>query len=102
MVAALDDADAGVRSWAALTVGEIGDPKTIPLLTALAGDIKKDVGERCNAIHALGRIKVVAATALMRTLLIDESESVQIQAAIALYRIAGEKVKQFPAGYNAD
>ena len=102
LVAALDDADAGVRSWAALTVGEIGDPKTIPLLTALAGDTKKDVGERCNGIHALGRMKVVAATALMRTLLTDESESVQIQAAIALYRIAGEKVKQFPAGYNAD
>jgi hypothetical protein len=38
----------------------------------------------------------------MRKLLADESEAVQAQAAIALYRLTGEKAKQFPVGYNAD
>jgi len=102
LVAALSDADAGVRSWAGLTLGEIGDPKTVPGLMAAAGDPKEDTGVRCNAIHSLGRMKAAAATELMRKLLADESEAVQVQAAIALYRLAGEKVKQFPAGYKAD
>ena len=43
-----------------------------------------------------------AATELMRKWLADEKEAVQVQAAIALYRLTGEKVKQFPAGYRAD
>lgn len=102
LVAALSDADAGVRSWAGLALGEIADPKTVPVLIAVAGDPKKDAGLRCNVIHSLGRIKAAAATALMRKLLADEREAVQVQAAIALYRLTGEKVKQFPAGYKAD
>jgi HEAT repeat protein len=102
LVKALSDADAGVGSWAALTLGEIADPKTVPSLLTVAGDPKQDVGFRCNAIHSLGRMKAVAATELMRKLLADEKEAVQVQAAIALYRLTGEKVKQFPAGYKAD
>ena len=47
-------------------------------------------------------MKAAAAIDLMRKLLGDESEAVQAQAAIALYRLTGEKVKQFPAGYKAD
>lgn len=38
----------------------------------------------------------------MRKLLRDENPTVQTNAAISLYRITGEKAKQFPAGYNAD
>jgi HEAT repeat protein len=102
LLAALSDADAGVQSWAGLTLGEIGDPKTVPVLMAIAGDAKKDAGLRCNVIQSLGWMKAAAATELMRKLLADESEVVQAQAAIALYRLTGEKVKQFPAGYNAD
>jgi HEAT repeat protein len=102
LVAALDDADAGVRSWAGLVLGEVGDPKTVPALMAVAGDAKKDAGLRCNAVASLGRMKAAAATDQMRKLLADESEAVRVQAAIALYRLTGEKVKQFPAGYNAD
>jgi HEAT repeat protein len=102
LVRALSDDDAGVRSWAALVLGEIADPKTAPALLAVAGDPKQDVGPRCNTIHSLGRMKAVAATELMRKLLADEKEAVQVQAAIALYRLTGEKVKQFPAGYKAD
>jgi HEAT repeat protein len=102
LVTALGDADAGVRSRAALALGQIADPKTVPALMAVAGDPKQDAGVRCNAIHALGRMKAAAATDLMRKLLADESEVVQVQAAIALYRLTGEMVKQFPAGYNAD
>lgn len=102
LVAALKDADVGVRSWAALTLGEIADPKTVPPLMAVAGDPKQDIGVRCNAIHALGMMKATAATDLVRKLLTDKAEAVQAQAAIALYGLTGEKVKQFPAGYNAD
>jgi HEAT repeat protein len=102
VVTALGDADAGVRSWAALVLGEIADPKTVNPLMAASGDPKQDAGVRCNAIHSLGRMKAAAATELMRKLLADEKEAVQVQAAIALYRLTGEKVKQFPAGYTAD
>jgi HEAT repeat protein len=102
LVTALSDADASVRSSAALALGEIADPKTVPALMAVAGDPKQDAGVRCNAIHALGRMKAAAATELMRKLLADERQAVQVQGAIALYRLTGEKVKQFPAGYNAD
>jgi HEAT repeat protein len=102
LVSALSYADAGVRSWAVLALGEIADPTTVPVLMAVAGDPKKDAGLRCNVIYSLGRMKGAAATELMRKLLADESEAVQVQAAIALYRLTGEKVKQFPMGYNAD
>jgi HEAT repeat protein len=102
LVKALSDADADVRSWAALVLGEIADPKTVPVLMAAAGDPKQDVGLRTNAIYSLGRMKAGAATDLMRKLLADDKEAVQVQAAIALYRLTGEKVKQFPVGYNAD
>jgi hypothetical protein len=47
-------------------------------------------------------MKAAAATELMRKLLADEKEAVQVQAAIALYRLTGAKTKQFPAGYKAD
>src|SRR5260370_761142 len=82
------------RSW----------PERVPALMAVAGDAKKDAGLRCNVIGSLGRMKAAAATEQMRKLLVDENEAVQVQvqAAIALYRMTGEKVKQFPAGYNAD
>src|SRR5439155_1146976 len=36
LVTALSDADAGVRSWAALALGEIADPKTVPALMAVS------------------------------------------------------------------
>jgi HEAT repeat protein len=102
LVTVLSDADSGVRSWAAMALGEVADPKTAPVLMTVAGDPKQDAGLRSNVIHSLGRMKSAASTELMRKLLADESEAVQVQAAIALYRLTGEKVKQFPAGYNAD
>jgi HEAT repeat protein len=102
LTAALKDADAGIRSWTALVLGHIADPKTVPLLMTAAEDQKQDIGVRCNAIFSLGLMKAADATELVRKLLTDEKDVVQAQAAIALYRITGEKVKQFPAGYNAD
>jgi HEAT repeat protein len=102
LLAALKDTDADVRSWTALTLGEVADPKTVPLLMTAAEDTKQDIGVRCNAIFSLGLMKAADATELVRKLLTDEKEAVQAQAAIALYRITGEKVKQFPPGYNAD
>jgi HEAT repeat protein len=98
----LKDSSAGVRGWAALVLGEIGDPKTGAALMAVAGDTKEETSVRCNAISALGRMKTAAAADLMKKLLTDPRPSVQTNAAIALYRITGKKVKQFPEGYRAD
>ncbi len=102
LVAALNDSNKSVQSWAVLALAGIGDPKTVPALMAVAGSDGKEFGVRCNAIHALGRMNAAPATELMRKLLADENPAVQSQAAIALYHITGEKVKQYPAGYNAD
>ncbi len=102
VVAALDDASPDVASWAALVLGEIGDAKTAPPLMAIAGDAKKDVGLRCNAIGALGRMKVADASDLMERLLTDDDQRVVTNAAISLHRITGKKVKQFPEGYRDD
>ena len=96
IVNALKDTNAGVRSWSALVLGEIGDPKTDAALMTVAADLKEDTSVRCNAISALGRMKAAAATELMERLLTDPNPSVQRNAAIALYRITGRKVKQLP------
>ena len=102
VVAALDDSSPDVASWAALVLGEIGDAKTTQPLMAIAGDAKKDVGVRCNAIGALGRMKVADASDLMERLLTDDDQRVVTNAAISLHRITGKKVKQFPEGYRDD
>ncbi len=102
VVAALDDASPDVASWAALVLGEIGDAKTAPPLMAIAGDAKREVGLRCNAIGALGRMKVADASDLMERLLTDDDQRVVVNAAISLHRITGKKVKQLPEGYRDD
>jgi HEAT repeat protein len=102
LVKALSDSDASVRLWTGLVLGEIADPKTVPVLMKVAGDTKQDVGVRCNVIGSLGRMRAADTTDLMRKLLADDSQAVQTQAAIALYRLTGEKVTQFPKGYKAD
>jgi HEAT repeat protein len=102
LTAAIDDDNAEVRSWAALVLGRIADPGTVPLLIAAAEDSTREIGVRCNAIHSLGRMRAVAAVETVRKLLKDDEAAVQSQAAIALYRITGEKVEPFPEGYNAD
>ena len=102
LTAAVEDKDAEVRSWAALVLGRIADPASVPMLLAAAEDTKRELGVRCNAIHSLGRMRALETTDTMRKLLKDENEAVQVQAAIALYRITGEKVTQFPEGYNAE
>lgn len=102
VVAALDDASPDVQSWAALVLGEIGDPDTGKPLMAIAGDAKRDVGLRCNAIGALGRMRYADAAGLMERLLTGDDERVVANAAISLHRITGKKVKQFPEGYKDD
>jgi HEAT repeat protein len=102
LVNTLKDPSPGVRSWSALVLGEVGDPKTADMLLRVAGDTREAAGVRCNAIFALGRMKVASAADAMEKLLTDAEPSVQTNAAIALYRITGKKVKQFPEGYKAD
>ena len=62
--------------------------------------IPKEVAESVEALT--GCVAGAAPVDELRTLLADESEVVQTQAAIALYRLTGEKAKQFPAGYRVD
>ena len=100
LVEALQDEDAGVRSNVALVLGRIGDAKTAPALITIAADTKADRGVRVNAIYSLGQMRAPAAAEVMEKLLADPS--VTTQAAIALYRITGKKVAQFPEGYDAD
>jgi HEAT repeat protein len=102
LVNALKDADADVRRWSALVLGEISDPKTAANVLAAATDTKEDNSVRCNAIQALGRMKAAEATKSLEKLLNDPSPAVRANAAIALYRLTGRKVEQFPVGYNAD
>jgi HEAT repeat protein len=102
IVNALKDTDGNVRSQSALVLGHIGDPKSCAALMTVAGDTKEDAPVRCNALFALGHMKTAAAADLLEKLLTDPSPNVQTNAAIALYRITGKKVKQFPAGYRAD
>jgi hypothetical protein len=69
---------------------------------AAAGDSSESKWRwaRVNVITALGQMRAPAAADLMGKLLDDPA--VATNAAIALYRITGKKVVQFPAGYNAD
>lgn len=65
-----------------------------------SADPKSDRGVRANAITSLGQMRAPFAADLMQKLLDDPTLSAN--ASIALYRITGKKVTQFPAGYNAD
>jgi HEAT repeat protein len=102
VVNALKDSSPEVRSWSALVLGEVGDPKTADDLLRVAVDTKEKTGVRCNAIDAVGRMKIASTAEAMEKLLEDAEPIVQTNAAIALYRITGKKVKQLPEGYKAD
>jgi HEAT repeat protein len=102
VVNTLKDSCLEVRSWTALVLGEIGDPRTVDVLMTTANNAKEDIGVRCNAIDSIGRMKIPATGDQIEKLLMDTDQRVQTSAAIAFYRITGKKVKQFPDGYNAD
>ncbi|MCW3053946.1 MAG: lyase domain protein repeat-containing protein [Chthonomonadales bacterium] len=102
IVGALKDTNLDVRMWAALVLGGIGDPKTVPALMAVAENRAEDASVRCNALYSLGKMKTATAKDLLERLLSDPNAGVQSNAAIALYRITGRKVKQFPEGYRTD
>jgi HEAT repeat protein len=102
LVNTLKDSSPEVRSWSALVLGEIGDRKTADVLLQVAGDTKEQAGVRSNAICSLGHMKVAAAADALEKLLTDPEPSVRTNAAIALYRITGKKVKQLPEGFKDD
>ncbi|MCX5660836.1 MAG: HEAT repeat domain-containing protein [Planctomycetota bacterium] len=102
LVRTLGDPSFGVRSWTALVLGEIGDPATVKPLMAAAGDVDLDSPTRCNAIASLGRMKAKESADLLERLTRDPEPNVPGVAAVALYRVTGRKVAQFPEGYNAD
>lgn len=101
LVPLLKDRDTDVRSWAALVLGEIGDPGTVPSLMTVAED--PHAGDaRVNAVQSLGLMKSADAVPLLERLLHDPDPRIPANAAVAIYRITGKKVSQFPTGYNAE
>ncbi len=100
LVNTMKDSSPDVRRSSALVLGEVGDPKTAGVLQRVADDMNEDAGVRCSSVYALGHMKAISATDLMEKLLKDPDIRVQSSAAIALYRLTGKKVKQFPQGYN--
>jgi len=102
IVGALKDTNLDVRRWAALVLGGIGDPKSAADLMTVAENRAEDTSVRSNALYSLGKMKTAAAKDLLERLLSDPNAGIQSNAAIALYRITGRKVKQFPEGYRVD
>lgn len=97
---ALQDSNEEVRSWAALVLGQIKDAKAVHELMEAAANEKEDRNLRANAIYSLGQLRAKEAQPMLEKLLGDPDYAAL--AAVALYRITGKKVKQFPEGYNAD
>jgi HEAT repeat protein len=98
IVEALHDADQGVRSYAALVLGEIGDERTAARLVEIAINTEQERTVRANAIFALGQMRAAGAAESLEKLLADPA----VSAVAAVYRITGKKTAQFPAGYDAD
>jgi HEAT repeat protein len=97
LTALIHDKNQGVRCWVALVLGEIGDPQTVPLLVEVARDNKMDRTTRCNAIASLGKMRAEEARLVLRELLADSD--VQVNAAISLSQITGERHPLVPKGY---
>ena len=85
-----EDADAEVQSWAALTLGEVGDDAAVPALAAAAADANRDINTRCNAVASLGRLDAAAVAPVLRRLSADPHETVRAHAAAALARARPE------------
>lgn len=84
VVARLADRDAEVRSWAALVLGEIGDPAVVPALMAAAENTRLDRATRANAIVSIRSLKATAALDLMKRLTADSDKVVAHHAAAAV------------------
>lgn len=96
----IQDSDPEVRMWVALVLGEIGDAETVRVLMDAANNKQMDRGTRCNAIYSLGRMRASDATALLQRLLLDKD--VNVNAAIALSQITGERHPLVPSDYRLD
>lgn len=96
LIQRVEDADAEVRSWAALTLGEIGDAAAVPALTAAASDVRRDLNTRANAIVSLARLKSGDAVTALERLRNDPEPAVRAQAEAALAKLA-----KTPAGRSS-
>jgi HEAT repeat protein len=98
LTALIRDKSQEVRSWVALVLGEIGDPRTVPLLIEVARDNKMDRNTRCNAIYSLGRMRARDAEPVLRQLLLDDE--FKVNAAISISQITGKRHPLIPKGYR--
>ncbi|HUS46985.1 MAG TPA: efflux RND transporter permease subunit, partial [Phycisphaerae bacterium] len=84
LISRLTDSSADVRSWAALVLGEIGDPVAAESLMKAAADAGNTRGTRANAIVSLKRMRIDKAASLFEKLTRDSDEVVASHASAAL------------------
>jgi HEAT repeat protein len=82
LLVALEDADPGVRGYAAASLGKLRSRRAVPALIDVAGDRQPDV--RMQAVTALGKIGDSRAKPALNTALRDPDECVRSQAEWAL------------------
>lgn len=82
----LEDEDHDVRHWAAMALGEIGDPRAVEPLSGLLL-VDEDEGVRLEAARALVKLKDRRATEALVSALRDEKWVVRTWAAAALGEI---------------
>jgi HEAT repeat protein len=87
LIAALTDTDAGVRTHAALALGELRSPRAVQPLIAAVKDSNVDV--RKHALMALAEIGDESAIAAVTAALKDEDPGVRRAAAMALAEMSG-------------
>lgn len=85
--------DMGVQEAAVVALGQIGDPRALPVLQKLLLDEESYLSVRERAAWALGRIGDPSASAALREAVLDRSPAVRAAAAAALNLLTGQRVE---------
>jgi hypothetical protein len=85
----LNDSSTSVRTQAAFVLGEIGNPKAVPVLSSTLND--SDSGVRSRAAFALGKIGNSQAVPALSNVLTDSDNNVRLFAVWALGKIGNSK-----------
>lgn len=89
LIEALNDKNPLIRSYSAITLGQIGDEKAIKPIITLLKDENKTV--KLSAIHALGRMKNNIATEPLMENLNDKDGIIRAFTIQSLYWIGNKK-----------
>ncbi|MDM7999786.1 MAG: HEAT repeat domain-containing protein, partial [Dehalococcoidia bacterium] len=91
--------DPDVRRWAAITLGVIGDSRTVPVLALAMQDANREV--RREAVIALGRIGNASVVGSLAEALKDKDEEVRIKAMEALTKVGEPAIPAMIAALGA-